>query len=140
MAQYEITAAPMIEAGETLSSIADALGKLHEQLSGIASDMPEVLRDVRQQITAQSSAIEDHSSDAKKLGHTLQEITEIYARAEQTSLGEDDQPERNQSTPNTPQNAQPPPIIHKTHRILLTSEILIPDWLQAATIKYEQMN
>jgi len=139
MAQYEIYSAPLKEAGDALHSIAVGLSEVREQLSGILSDLPESMHGFRQQISAECGTIEELCLYAETLGLTLLEIIEIYARAEQTAFNEVDQNERRTAAYNIPDTPMTPPIIHRTYGVLLTGGPVLPDWLQAAVLKYEQM-
>ena len=139
MAQYEIFSAPLTEAGDALHSISGGLSEVREQLSGILSDLPEDMHGFRQQIAAECGTIEELCLYAKMLGLTLLEIIEIYARAEQTAFNEAAQNERRPAVNDIPDTLGTPPIIRRTYGVLLSGGPVLPDWLQAAVLKYEQM-
>jgi len=139
MAQYEIFSAPLTEAVNALHSIAGGLSEVQEQLGGILSDLPENMHGFRQQIAAGCGTIEELCLYAKTLGLTLLEIIEIYARAEQTAFNEVDQNERRTAAYDITDTLGTPPIIHRTYGVLLSGGPVLPDWLQAAVLKYEQM-
>jgi len=133
MAQYEIYIAPLIEATDTIRSIADSLGTVEGRLADILSDMPECLSVVRQQVAHDCGAVGELSVRAKELSQTLYEISEIYAQAERSIFNVGDK---------TKQAAAPvsvsPPVIYRARGVFLPGSLLMPDWLQLAVLKYEQ--
>ena len=133
-----------------MNSIADSLSAIQEQLGAILSDFPEGMDDIRQLIVSDRRAVEDSCLSVRKIGRTLQEIIEIYSSAERKILSEINQtglqpsatsgatPVVSARAPFTTPQKLSPPIIRKSHRLLFTSDVVIPDWLQAALTRYEQ--
>ena len=135
MPQYEITSAPLLEAANEFNSLADNLITLEEKLSSALSSLSDPLSDFQQQIARECNAIEELSLYAQKLGKALLEIIEVYARVEQTAFSDDAYAEKRQTTPLT----LSPPIVRKTYGMILSGELILPDWLQAAIFRYEQL-
>ena len=134
MAQYEITTPPLFEAESAFRSLVAELSAVLDQLDGVVSALPESMLDIRRQITAERKEIENLSQFANKLGQTLSDVIDVYARAEQMVFGEADQAERQQ----TVFSAVPPTIVHRTYGVFMSGDLVLQDWLQAAVIKYEQ--
>ena len=138
MAQYEFFSELLAEAGGALHSIAVGLSEVREQLGGILADLPDSMHGFRQQISAECGTIEELYLYANTLGLTLLEIIEIYTRAEQTAFNEVAQNEQRTAVYNKSNTPGTPPIIHRTYGVLLSGGPVLPDWLQAAVLKYEQ--
>ncbi|MCL2151791.1 MAG: hypothetical protein FWH57_02350 [Oscillospiraceae bacterium] len=134
MARYDITSGPLVEAGDALRLIADGLDEAREQLCGILSDLPKPLGALRSQITAECEAVEGLRLSAMKFEQVLIEVLDVYARAERSTLGGSGQTQRQPDRRLT----HPPPIAHRMYGVLFSSCLILPDWFQAAVIKYEQ--
>jgi len=136
MAQYEIISTPLLDAADTFFLLADGLSKIQQQLCGVLSSLPGSLSDFQQQVALECDTLDKLSSYANQLGQTLIEIIEVYAQAEQTALCGVGQVKQRPMTPLT----LSPPIIRKTYGVFLSSDLILPDWLQSAVMKYEQSN
>ena len=134
MAQYEIFVTPSIEAGNTFHSLSGDFRELQEQLDGILSELPENHYGSKQQIAAISGGVGDLSSYAEKLGQVFLEIIEVYSQAEHSALNGKDNLEKSVLPP----SALKPSIVHNTQSVFLFGNLLLPDWLQSAVLKYEQ--
>ena len=143
MAQYEISATPLIKASDEIFVIANSICALREQYDDILSGLPECLYDTRQQLASNSGAIEEIGLCVKSLGQTLEAVVEIYAQAEQNALNDDDSIISQQVTAAviapqliTPAPVTPRPLAGNTHGVLLSSGLVLPDWIQAAVLEY----
>ena len=136
MAWYEVSTAPLTEAGEQIQSFANDLDAAQEKLYRIFSELPENLRALKQQRHI-TGGMKDLCVYAGSIARTLFGITEIYTNAERSALGGGDYAEDKQAK-QTSKAAKPPQIIQKTNGVLLFGDLIMPDWLQAAVIKYEQ--
>ena len=131
MAQYEFSRTPLTEAGDAFFALSGDLYTAIERLEGVFHDLPEVLRDFRRQINAECGVLEDLCGDARKLGETLRGVVEIYTRAERSALDGSDHGAEQRA-------AARMPAVQETRGVLLFGDLLLPDWLQAAVIQYEQ--
>jgi len=134
MARYEITSAPLAAASDRLDSLAGGLTAAQEQLGDILPNLSENMHAIRRQVAAERDNIGNLLSYADILGRTLQNIVEIYAKAERLTFGDNDKADPKQQQPPTQQH--PLPITRKTYGVTLSSAIIMPDWLQAAVVKY----
>ena len=133
MAWYEISAAPLADAGDKIQSFANDLTAIRERLESLFSGLQGSLRGFQQQKNI-SSKISELCISGGNIGRKLTEITEIYANAERLVFdGEDSAGEKHALSPGAA-----PPIIKSSSSVLLFNDLIMPDWLQAAVIKYEQ--
>ena len=137
MAWYEISTARIAEAGEDITSFVEALCVLRERLDGIIFELPGDSHIIRQQKQI-SGRLKDISSNAKDAARTLSEITDIYSDAERRAFGGDVKHNKTTADQTPRPSAAPPRIARKSSRVTLFSDLIMPDWLQAAVIKYEQ--
>ena len=151
MAKYDFSSAPLIEAGEAFRLLAGSLDAIRERLGGVRSDLTGNMPGIGRRISAELEAIADLRLSADKAGRTLLEIVEIYARAEQAAFGGFDEigpaggaafggfgqtGRTGQRQTMKPGSATP--VIRRTHGVFLSDALILPDWLQAAVLKYEQ--
>ena len=134
MAQYEISVTPSIEASDAFYSLSSDFGELQEQLDNILSELPENHYASQKQIAVIRGAVEGLGSYSKRLGRALLEITEVYSQAERSALGSYNSLEKLSPPP----DASKPTIVHNTQSVFLFGNLLLPDWLQSAVLKYEQ--
>ena len=134
MAWYDISTDLLAEAGEKIQSFADDLSALRERLDGILFDLPEDNSIFLQQKQISGNLLDVYVY-AGALGHTLFEIMEIYAGAERSAFAGDVYAAEKIEPP---PKATPPPIIRQSRGVLLFGDLIMPDWLQAAVLKYEQ--
>jgi|GEM_PF-2757251 len=134
MAQYEISTMPLIEAADKIKSVIDELSMAQRKIDGIISELPEKLCGFRQRMAAESETIEQSCMYAGKLRQVSLEAAEIYAQAERLAFS-GKSPAKQQTT-KLP--APLPPIVRKTHGVFFKGDLVMPDWLMAAVIKYEQ--
>jgi len=142
MGQYEVTPALLKEAADVIRLIADGLGAVRDQLGGALSGLNESMPDARRQMAISCEAAGDLRLSAERLEQTLREATEAYTRAEMSAsdyLSETGQDAKAGRQP-AAQAARLPAVVRKNYGVLLSSDLVMPDWLQAAVLKYEQMN
>jgi len=135
MARYEIHASRLAAAEENLLSLADRLRFLSERIDGIQFELPDDphLVQKKKQI---SCSVKDICLSVKNIGRTLTEITAVYANAERCAFGDDDVTGRRVQT--DMKILRQPSVVRQSGNVLLFGDLIMPDWLQAAVIKFEQ--
>ena len=137
MARYEVSTDRLSEAGDIIISFADDLSGMRERFDGVLLELPDVLNsfNIHKKI---SGDILDISVLSKGLGRTLKEIADVYCQAEQSAFGAGDCAILEQRPQPQIAPAMQPPAIRQTQSVFLFGDLIMPDWLQAAVLRYEQ--
>jgi len=138
MAQYEVATKALLDAGEQFESALSQLNNLTMRLEATLADWPEALPDLREALAKEIDGVHKLSADTRNVSRTLYEIVDIYTDAERTAF----HPQA--STGSGDMHAAPaintatPPAIRDNPALLLFGEIVMPEWLQMAVLRYEQ--
>jgi len=135
MAKYEVSTGPLGIAGDSFSSLATELGTAQERLGAVLSGWPEGLPELRRQLATTSDSISDASRGAQDMARALWEISEIYSQAERCAFND-----HAQASPLHAAILQPAllPQLRESSGLLFPGELVLPDWLQMAVLRYEQ--
>jgi len=134
MARYEVKVLPLSEAGERINSLVSGINNVQGRLDSILVELPPGLRCLKPQISATRESASSLHSLGGKMGRTLQELSVIYKKAEQTAFGTSHSAVKTTTRPNTPLRLR----TERTQGMLFTGNLFLPDWLQMAVLKYEQ--
>jgi len=136
MAQYEIKIKPLINVSERLHALAIDMRKVQGQLDAVRSDMPKGFNNVKQRILNTHESVSRSSTRIERMNITLQEITRIYKKAEQTALNDIKSKETINIKPTIPLR------LHTrtgtSQGVVFMSDLILPDWLQMSVLRYEQ--
>ena len=135
MAQYEFSSANIQEALERFRELSADLNAVHEDLNTVLAQWQDTLpEELRRHLGSAAADVANTANYAESTYQTLEKIVEIYTLAEHSAFeGKDYQP---QKTP-TVKIIEPPPGIKPANTVLF-GDLVLPDWLRAAVIKYEQ--
>jgi hypothetical protein len=136
VAQYEVKIKALNNASERLNSLANSIMKVHGQLDAVRAGLPSGFNATKQQISKTIESVSRSRSNTGKMGQTLQEITDIYKRAEQTAFDTIEKTDKQTQKQNTPLRLRPQP--EKSQGVIFLNNLILPDWLQSAVLKYEQ--
>ena len=134
MSQYEILTEHLLEAEEQFRTVAAGLGEQCERLEAVAAEWPENLTELHQQLACIAEAVNVASGYANEIARTLQEIAEIYAQAERSAF-KDEHKHNNRTTAVAEALAS---TIRMPSALLTTGDLIMPDWLVLAVLKYMQ--
>ena len=138
MAEYEVSTDRLSEAGDLIVSFADEMSTLRDELDSALAALPETLRDIRmrKQLSAEMEGLRSYVS---KVGRALFEIAAVYANAERLAFaGGSLVPGRSSTQPAAAEAAQRIPRVRVSSSILASGELVMPDWLMVAVVKYMQ--
>ena len=133
MAEYEVYTSQLTQAGNSIQSFADDLNAMRERLDGIVIGLPKNLQILRGQKQI-SCNLADMSTYAKRVGRTVSDVVDIYTDADRSAFNGEAQTTQRRR----PRQAVTPPTIRQPNGVLLFGDLITPDWLQAAVLKYEQ--
>ena len=150
MAQYEIHMSHLFEAGAEFKKLADGLDEITQRMEKVICALKdESIPELRQRLVNEKYTISNVSVCSNRIGQTLKDISGIYARAEDYSFsgrpsvsgnpnvfGSPDSLDNDELT--FPSVSATTPDITKPSGLLLFGDLVIPDWVQIAVIKYEQ--
>jgi hypothetical protein len=132
--EYDIRIVPLTGASEKLNSLNIELGKVQAQFDSVINNLQSALQSERGKISSLSKSVGEASSNAGRMKQTLCSITEVYGKAEQTVFNNiNDAGRANQKSP-----MQIKPPAATSPGVVFSSDLILPDWLQAAVIKFEQ--
>ena len=137
MAWYEISTDSLFEAEEMMRSCGDDFRMLCERLDRINLDIQEFQHLYREQKRMSGSMV-DISADIVRIEQTLSQIAAIYAKAENSVFDCDSLAATARSRNPATSEQQLPKIIRRTNEVVLFGDLLMPDWLKVAVLKYEQ--
>ena len=136
MAQYEVRVKSLTNASDKIRSLAVNLKRTQEQLDNVRARLPAGFTGTKQQVSSTIDSVRRLNSDTGKMAQTLQEIASIYKKAEQSAIGDikiTSTPGLKSTTPlRLKQNTE------GAQGVLFLSNLVLPDWLQLAVLKYEQ--
>ena len=132
MAQYEVSAKGLYQAGDDFADAAGQMEAAGERLASVLSGLDECLTEFRKPLIRERDAVRDLSGMSREMGRTLHEIAQVYTQAERSVF--------EAGSGGIESAAAPPktPIIRKNPALLLFGDLVIPDWLQLAVLRYEQ--
>ena len=135
MAQYEVHIPRLCESGENFKMLAVGLDSISRRMENVITALQkESLLKVKKQLITEKDSILKTAAHANTMGRMLLEISDIYALAEKTAFSD--------AVPVQVQQRQEFPVVTpniiKPVGLLLFGELLLPDWIQMAIIKYEQ--
>ena len=135
MAQYSVDPGLLYETADEFSRLAAELDSARERLGTVLADWQESVPDwLRRQLTGTGETVGDASRKAASMGRALCAISDGYARAERSVFSS-----REQEVPAVPGiRAAAAPAIRRAAWLPLTGDIILPEWLQIATLRYEQ--
>ena len=137
MAWYEVSTEQLAKAGDKIVSFAGDLDVFQEKLGVILSELPEKLGDFQKHKKI-AAELMDMSASANRLGQTLTETAEIYSHAERTAFADDGYAKPDHAPQPPPAPRRKMPTIRQPQSVLLFGDLIMPDWLQAAVLRYEQ--
>jgi chromosome segregation ATPase len=138
MAQYEIKVKPLADVGDRLNALTANMRKVQEQLDTVRTDMPKGFDNSKQQISATFESVSSLGKRIERMNNTLQEVTRIYKSAEQAAFNDIGNKEiaNVKVKPNTPLRLRPQTEV--SQGVVFLSDLVLPDWLQMAVLRYEQ--
>ena len=135
MAEYNVSTGALCEAGDCFSALAAELDSAHERLDAVLAALPENLLDLRKHLAGAGDSVSEASKKARGFGRALWEISEIYSRAEGAAFAE-----RNEGAGAQTEDmrSNTPPPIRTPSGVSLFGDLIMPEWLQVAVMKYAQ--
>ena len=132
MAQYEVYIPIICETSEKFKKMAIDLDFISQRIGSVISVLQEEsIPEFKSRLINEKEAIVKASLSANKIGQILNDVSDIYYRAEGAMFADNNAPQR-----------LPTPIVAshiiKPFGLLLFRDLIMPDWLQIAIIKYEQ--
>lgn len=134
MAWYEITASPINDAAEKIKLFANDLNTLSERLDSIFIELPQSTH-LTQQKRQISGNLRNISTQSASLGQALDGVIEVYTNAERSAFGNT---ERTKAVGAVQPTISQPSILRQSNSVLMFGDLVTPDWLQTAVLKYEQ--
>ena len=134
MAQYEVHIEALREAAEHFGSAAGQLDAQNDRLGAVLGELSESLTELRQQLATSKNSIGETTTKTREISLTLKEISEIYAGAERIAFADVNSESSHPAAP----KPLATPITVKKPAFVLFENILMPEWLQIAVLKYEQ--
>ena len=136
MAQYVVKIKQLRSLSERMISLEKNIVRVREQLDTIHADLPSGFISTKQQISATIESVRRSSKHTEEMRKVLQNVAEVYGKAEQKAIYIPDSTEKNVKKPNTPLRLRVRP--EKSQGVFFRSNLILPDWLQLAVLKYEQ--
>ena len=135
MAQYEFNSDSVPEALERFRELTVELNTAHEDLNAILTQWQDtVSEELRRYLASVAVDVGAAVNCADRIYLALEQIAEIYALAEHSAFDEKDY----HSQKTLPPTIMAQPTTIKSVDTVLFGDLVLPDWLRAAVIKYEQ--
>lgn len=135
MAQYNVKTISLDEASECFSIFAGDLGRYCEGIDSMLSKFPDEMTGFRKQLAGRKESLIELSRNIRKVGVTLCDVADHYSRAEHNVMSGQSH-EIKAARRRTAAIAVPK--IRNSSGAVLFERTVMPDWLQAAVMKYEQ--
>lgn len=134
MAQYEFDSASLLQAQEEFRDLADGLSTALDELKAVLDRWRDDPPELRRRLALTADSVSGAIAYAKRTGQIMEEIAEVYEQADSMAFeGGRHQPQQ----PDPPPDAKHPKARRPAGAIIF-GDLIMPDWLCAAVIKYEQ--
>ena len=134
MAQYEFSSGFLSETQEQLRYLTIGLNTARDRLNVVLMQWHDNLPELRRDLVSVVGRIGNAEDSARKVSQALEEIAEVYAQADKTAF----EGGVCQSKPAVTSPVVTPMTVRKPSGAILFGDLVMPDWLRIAVIKYEQ--
>ena len=138
MSKYEVNTSKLADVGSELLALSNSLDALMMRLNDLSMGRASGLNEFRRRKQVSAENLREASLSAKNFGNTLSEIATVYYDAERSAFGD----EQHAVTPGTGRIGISPipaiPTLRQSNSVVFSGNLIVPNWLQSAVIKYEQ--
>jgi len=132
MAKYEVSTARLIDAGADFKRFSGGMDDVRRRIDRVITALQDdSLFELKKQLIKETDAVSAAAADAGKMGQTLADVSDIYNRAERSAFA------GGETEPAASPAASVPPI-RRPSGFLYFGDLIMPDWLTAAVLRYEQ--
>ena len=138
MSKYEVNTSGLVDVESELQALSRSLDALMRRLNDIPIGRASGLDEFRHRKQASVENLREASLSAKNFGHALSEIAKVYYDAERSAFAD----EQHTVTPGAGRAGIVPaltiPTLRQSNSVVFSGNLIVPNWLQSAVIKYEQ--
>ena len=135
MAKYNVYTESLSNAGENFGAFAADMNSLRERLISVLAGLPGEMSDIRRSLALTAEVLNDISQTAREMGMVVRDVSGIYLQAERVAF---DEKKHVNPVVTTASGAVTLPPIRTQSGLTTFGGLVLPGWLQAATLRYGQ--